>query len=276
MQIKKNNAVQSVKNNHMRAKIWPFLHQLRTPYAVNTDVQATELQLLGKMSAYEQFFVTLDLTTLEIQNSLGTEQWLGYALHQMTDMLSPQLAEGQQQLIEAYFLTFVKMLTVTEQRSSFLRQRLLCQLPVRQAAGKPLLVKVLVTPFQYDADGRLASLLLLGNCLGAYRQQPLNPRFSDGAQSFSPYWHQWLLREAWELLSSRQPFTPQQLRIIKLLASNEDSKTRDIATELFIAQGTALTHNKQIVQKASQWMGQHFGSARDAAIHLQQSGMIIY
>ena len=260
----------------MKAKIWPFLHQLRTPYAVTAEAQTAELQLLGKMTAYEQFFVILDLATLEVQNSLGTEQWLGYALHQVPDLLSPQLAEGQEQLMEAYFLTFVKMLTVTEQRSGFLRQRLLCQLPIRQAAGKPLLVKMLATPFQYDADGRLASLLLLGSCLGTYRQQPLNPRFLDGSQPFGPYWQQWLLKETWELLSSRQPFTPQQLRIIKLLASNEDSKTRDIATELFIAQGTALTHNKQIVQKASQWMGRHFGSARDAAIHLHQSGMIIY
>lgn len=260
----------------MKEKIWHYLHQLRAPYSVSSDTQAAELQLLGRMSAYEHFSFVLDLATFELHHSLGSEQWLGYPLRQFSDLLSPKFAEGHKQLLEAYLLAFVKMLTTTEQRSSFLRQRLLCLLPVRSTGRQPLLVKAMATPFQYDADGRLASLLLLGNCLTEYRRQPLHPHFMDGPLPFSSYWQQWLERETWGLLKVRQPFTPQQLRIIKLLATAEDHKTRDIASELFIAQGTALTHNKQIVQKASQWLGHSFSSAREAAVYLQQCGMIIY
>lgn len=259
------------KNKAFAQALFPNPEQLK--FLVEDTTQKKELERLKSSIRYEQFFLIVDMVAFEISHIGGFEA-LGYNSDSITmrDYFQMIKNDGILQLVsllgrETFNLSSLDII-------SFAKPKFIVNLPMKHADGRMLLVKRIISPWQVTADMKISAYLSEFTIIGDYQGEPLNPRIEDVNPAAKEIYDKVVNKMLAVQPTFKNPFSPKEMILLQYYAQNKEASAKQTAQENNIEVSTMHYYNKQILQKAKSFFGEHFGfqTAKDVAEYLKKNG----
>lgn len=246
-------------------------------YLVSPDLQQKELYVLRTGRRAEQLFFIVDFVNLKIIEAAGLEE-IGYSSDHFTfkQYLSTIPPGGLLQLIT--LLGKQTFILSNQSHLEFLNPKFVAHIPMTTSAGKVMLTKRTISPWQFTDTGKITVYLSEFTLLKPYENEPMNPRFINAMPKIETKYNKLVARLFANLPASTNLFSPKEMLIIRSYADPDGHKltTMQLADLLDVTVNTVQTHNKNIIAKAKTMFGENFPAktAFEVAVFLKNCGLL--
>lgn len=260
---------------NFKARCNQLLPAIELPLQVSEDEQNTFLNSVKMLVNSERFSFVVDLITLEITNGIGVERWLGYSQKPLTmfDYLKIIHPNHVDQLMQMA-LTTLEIASQNPGFFTFLDQRMIACLPIRDQTGCYWWVKRESLAFQFDARGRLTAYTNLFTVVKEYNGESMAPRYTDRAGNGNPALYDAFVKRYRERIRDHLPFTKRQFEILKIYAEGTGWTSQQVGQKLAISKQTIDKHNQSILIAARNYFAKPFHSATEVARFLHEEKII--
>ncbi len=246
-------------------------------YMVSPDLQQKELYVLRTGRRTEQLFFIVDFVNLKIIEASGLEE-IGYLSDRFTfkQYLGTIPAGGFLQLIT--LLGKQTFILSSQSHLEFLNPKFVAHIPMTTGAGKVMLTKRTISPWQFTDTGKISAYLSEFTLLKPYENEPMNPRFINIMPKIETKFNNLVARLFANLPASTNLFSPKEMLIIKLYVEPNGHKLTimQVADLAHVTVNTIQTHNKNIIAKAKSMFGENFPAktAYEVALFLKNCGLL--
>lgn len=251
-----------------------FPEQLAPPAVPESQLEE-EIRSISRTIGSHRFYFVVDMTTFEISQCGGIEQWLGYYEKEFTlkkywGLVHP----GLQMAAHAVFVQMANILCTGKFQLAFMVQRYGSFTAIKHAKGHYLLLKRIASVFQYDSNNHLTGYLNEFTIIGPYNGEALSPSFFTDKGEQETKRGNIIMEKVADTFHKMKDFSPQQLHIARLLVYEDGVSQRQIATRLNVAPATIKTHCDRFLDSARQRFHHDFSSVLEAATYLQKTGLL--
>lgn len=244
-------------------------------YTVTLQQQKDEIISLKRTIGSQRFFFVVDMTTFEITQHAGIEQWLGYpdkdfTLKQYWKIVHP----GLQKTAHSVFLQMIDILCRGQFKLEFMVQRYSSLTALKHYNGEYLLLKRTASVFQYDKESRLTEYLNEFTLVGKYGGEPLSPVFFTDKGQVEEERGKIIMQHVLENFLGLKIFSVNEFHVARIIAYNPGITQKKIAEILSISPNTVDTYCKRFLNKARTYFYHEFASVSAAATYLQKNGLL--
>ncbi len=242
---------------------------------VDITQQQREIELLKETVGGERFFFLVDLTSFEITECHGVQQWLGYpdkefSLKQYWSLIHP----GKQKALMTVALQLYTTVCTGQVPLAYMVQRYSSMVAIRHYNGNYLLFKKNASIFQYDEHNRLLAYMNEFTRIGEYNGEPLAPNFFNSRGGEEKEHGDEVLRKTMQQFLGMKIFSVQELEVARKIAYQPGIRQAEIAVALDIAPSTVETYFKRFLAKAREYFHADFGTVQEAATYLRREGLV--
>ncbi len=247
---------------------------------VSEAEQLAEIESLSEVILYEKFFFVVDVINQKIVHPQGIKKWLGYdeknfSLKAYFECIHPSQLPF---LIELANATY-KITTELDYPFSFREQQYVVDIALKHHHGNYILCKRSLSPWQWQAHGKKHFLThyLLEFTITNHHIENLNtdlsPRIYDRNGNKLANYEKLIKEECSKAIENRNKiFSPQELRILRKFAYNQDIKSEEIAESFKITKETVHTLNRRIMKKGKYFMTENnFKHTKELAMCLRRN-----
>lgn len=247
----------------------------KIPFMVSNEEQAREINSLRETLNNERFFFIINLPKFEIEETYGVQKYLGYPENDFTfkKYWNHVIHPGKQPL-KLLARHMYEAFCNGKYPLKFIVQRFTSLVPLKHYNGNYLLTKKTSSVFQYDANNRLISYIDEFTIIGAYNNEPLDPRmWFEYDNQDTPAKREFLNKMINDFIGMKV-FSPNEFQIARKLAYNTGITQLEIANELGLTVNTVNTYYKRFLEKARDFFHIDFASLADAASYLKREGIL--
>jgi predicted DNA-binding protein YlxM (UPF0122 family) len=269
-------------------KIFEFFELLinRDELTLIAQRSEEELKVISDSIAQgeERFTFIVDLVNKKIIHPLGVTETLGIPLQNFT--LKSYVASIHPQYLQQLFFMASTTFDLAHEDEFYLTfdKKYIIQVPIKNQKGEYLYCKRTLSPFSIsrEKNGRAVVTSYLNDFMIISEfdeEKDMNgmaaPRIIEG-RTRAPELESILIsktKELFEEKSTTNPFSTQEIRILKRYAQN-DASANDIAKAFKIEKNTVYTLNRRILEKTEKVYQVKFDKASDVAKYLKKEGLL--
>ncbi len=259
-----------VHNSQQALPVWSVnLH----PLQVTARDQQKALLQLNSTIIREQFYFTIDLIEEKIVHRNGIHRWLGFSDTDFSVKDFLEIIHPHHSAVEGiYSRAILDLLLYQPLPLEFMKSICASTLALRNKQGNYQYVKRECFPFQLNQQGKLTSYLCFFTLIKDFNREHYQTRIYHSTATTGNLDKLSLLVK--KIFSDLELFSIQELRILKRYAQKKDLTSEQIGIAFKIKKSTVDTFNKRILKKATTFSGQHFGTAKEAAVYFKTLGLI--
>lgn len=250
---------------------------LEPPYEIDDDQHQLDIQHMKRNIQNEYFFFVVNLEKANTEHTHGLYKWLGYDDASFTFKKYVHIMHPTQ------FNTFSKIagsilqtIFSNSYHLEYLTHRFISNSALKHADGTFYVFKRICSPWQLDKNKKLVAYLNEFYLIGKYGGEGFNPRatnksMQEGVEAIiENQVRSEIIRNPEEFL----PFTPQQYRIVRILAYNPELTEDEVGALLSITGSTVHTHTKKLLPLARKHFSRKFKTVKEIAAFLKKEGVL--
>lgn len=241
---------------------------------VSKKAQYAEIEALKKTIDAERFFFVINLVDIKIEHAHGVHRWLGYPEKDWNIYSFYQSIHPAHAVVSTFHVYHsLGSLLRGEIKIGFLTTRYASTIALRHRDGHYLLLKRLVSAFQYDSKNRLLEYMNEFTIIGQFNNEPYTFRTSDH-EGNRYNWEQNIAEKIRKDFLRRKFFSAQEMHIICIYAFDPEVSTEEICSHLHITRNTLITYHRRIAAKALKIFSIKFLTVKEIAQFIKAEGLI--
>lgn len=236
--------------------------------------QEAVLHRMDEKIPHEFIYFSVTLAENRIVHCNGVARWLGYmdagfSLRDYHQIIHPAHAP-----IQCYYsASLLELLMHNEIGLQFMQPVCATLVALKHKSGKYIYCKRECLPFQLTKENKMTAYLCRFTIIKEFSSEPYHTRIYPGNRH-SMYIQDKLQALVRKKFAEHTDFSTQELRILKRYAHQKNSSSEMIANAFKIKKSTVNTFNKRILKKAETFSQQGFHTAKEAALHFKNAGLI--